>query len=159
MRVEQETAVLVAKYLVHQAKDNVFGILVRNLPPFDIPQLLNVFREARQNGITFRLGLIGYDMDLPTEHEVVGTTSIATVVDWRNTTVEPKIVIVRENAPLLHSLNQFEQLKGEKLYQLVAVEAGLATGLGLLWSVLKRPRVRSFIPLEGLLAYYTALLN
>src|SRR5690348_15302178 len=133
MKVEQETAVLVAKYLVRRAKENVFGVLVRNLPPFDISHLLNVFREARQNGIRFHLSLIGYDADLPADHEVVGTTNIATVVDWRNTILEPKIVIVRENAPLLHSLKQFEQLKGDKLYQLVADEAARIMGWDLLW--------------------------
>src|SRR5207302_2924028 len=106
--------VLVARYLVRRAKEGIFGILVRNLPPFDLPQFLEVFGQAQRNGITFRLGLIGYDESLPSEHTVVGTTDIAKVVEWRNTTLEPKIVIVRENAPLLHSLNQLEQLKGEK---------------------------------------------
>src|SRR5258708_17650404 len=102
MNVEQQTAVVVAKYLVRRAKEGVFGILVRNLPPFDIPQFLNVFSDAQRNGIAFRLGLIGYDASLPQEHTVIGTTSIANVVEWRNTTLEPKIVIVRESAPLLH---------------------------------------------------------
>lgn len=165
MTIQQTTARLVATALQERIRSGAvrFGLLARNLPPFDGTTLCEELRPALVRGVV-RLALIGFAaVNAPQESEII--TTIEQAVAWRNdpNNKVPLVVLLnsQQAQEKVHSLEMFDTFEDVDLHRAVCKQGmkGSHPHYKLLWEVLRRSDILQSIPLTAVqtVAYYDAL--
>src|SRR6266566_7224010 len=165
MTIQQTTARLLAAALQERIRSGTvrFGLLARNLPPFDGTTLCEELRPALARGVV-RLALIGFAaVNAPQESGII--TTVEQAVAWRNDPANqvPLVVLLnpQQAQEKVHSLEMFDSFEDVDLHRVICKQ-GMKRAhphYKLLWEVLRRSDILQNIPLAAVqtVAYYDAL--
>lgn len=145
--VEATTARLIARILLDKLESTKFGLLAKELPPFDVQILLEGLRPHFDK---MRLAFLGFG-DLPADM----ATQVETVINWRNDpdVTNPIVVFLNAVVPIekTHSLEMLEPLTDAMLrraiIKLAQAESQPETAQRKLWDELGRVRTERSLPL------------
>jgi DNA segregation ATPase FtsK/SpoIIIE-like protein len=170
--IEATTGEVIARAVIAQAKNQAFGVLVKDMPAFDPLALLRGLSVSKSR-IRVRLAMAGYSpqitkslKDAAAANGYIDDTFVTTVEGaerWRNKAdvKDPIIVVTPKDLAKLTSLNRFKTLRSEDLYDQLCTEGrekfGVNDAQRQLWKALQHKKVRQSVPLEGLLAYFSVL--
>jgi hypothetical protein len=165
MTAEQTASKLIAAAILQYIKANNirFGLLARNLPPFDSITLCEEFTTAlaRQELL---LALLGFENSQISGFPQV-TTAVEQVVAWRNDpSINMPIVVIlnpQKTQEKIHSLELFEMFKDANLKRYICTHgAEVSSGdQRTVWKVLNLSRLSRSIPLVAsqVIAFYAML--
>lgn len=167
------TGQVVARAVLRRAGDGAFGILLWELPEESLESFVTTLGSDASGPPPVRLAVptapAGRAAEVKRwakragfpEHAV--DTTVEGAEGWRNSSdvTETIVVVALKEVPKLRSLNRFERLGADAIYDAACDEAAEALGVNAplvqLWGALKRRAVSQVIPFEGLLSYYAAL--
>jgi DNA segregation ATPase FtsK/SpoIIIE, S-DNA-T family len=167
MSVEHTTARLIARAIRQRLETRQvrFGLLARNLPPFDPQTLHDLFAaDLVMPAPALRLALIGYTLTGSIDPNTV-TTDVEQAVAWRNDpqVSSPLVVLLNPQhmAEKVHSLELLEPFEDNDLRRAIAREGQQSDSPQhqLIWRVLNSSELRRTLPLvaEQFASYYAAI--
>jgi len=165
MNKEAIASNLIVSSVLRYIKDHQvhFGLIARNLPPFDIVALYHGFEELLFKQAIY-LALVGFEGLNNNDYGKVATT-IERAVEWRNNPdINSPIVVIlnpKRSQEKTHSLELFETFSDSDLRQYICMQSAEKSSdqEKAIWKVLKSASVARFLPLVAaqIVDYYVAL--
>lgn len=171
IQIEQTAGEIIARAVLARAARGAFGVLVRDVPEFDLKALLTGL--APSNGGRLRVAMPGL---APSEAKQLRNaasqlgfdaeafvTTVEGAERWRNDPAvrETIVVITPREIAKLNSLNRFQTLSADELYKQICRDAvdtlGVNDAQRQLWKAFQHKPVMKLVPLDGLIAYYGRL--